>query len=407
LHRDDDCAEGLEPNPCDAQLNGVELVGCTLDAIHRRVLYDPKMKKDARKLQSVLDSGRASQEEMAKLLWYWLRERGFDARAAYGISAWNPHFQEDFPDTSTLQELLVHLPAQTGIEQPLFLDASCTQCAPGELPVHLAQGKALSLRDKGSSFSSTMHTIQAKPVAPDSLTYHYQLALSSQGEARVHASILSLEQQLSFDRRTLEQRLEDLLEWLREDIPFATLQSALQVELDSERGKEERSFDFSYWIAADPSNEHNENADAARTSLQEPSELVLPLRLLNSGWRCNDEERTQDVAIWRSSILTTNIEVELPEGYELVSAPSPQQQELSFLSSRLSISSEPASDGRPGRVSVSQRLSLTAGRWPASMWPEHCEAMNLAMAARQGVLVFQRVEDEQAPEALQASESAF
>lgn len=98
----------------------------------------------ARPLDEVLKSGSAGIAEQAGLVRLLLERAGLVARLAFTADRAGRAVQNVFPILSRFDHVLVWLPRQEGLSQPMFVDPDCPYCASGELTARHQGAQALA-----------------------------------------------------------------------------------------------------------------------------------------------------------------------------------------------------------------------------------------------------------------------
>jgi hypothetical protein len=101
---------------------------------------------DLRKLTDLVAGHSADNYEMAALLAAILRSDGIDAQYALVRRADEGPLDPGFPLSWAFDHLVVYVPEQKGVSEPLWLDPVCWSCAPGEVPFDIAGTLAVLMR---------------------------------------------------------------------------------------------------------------------------------------------------------------------------------------------------------------------------------------------------------------------
>ena len=135
-------------------------------------------------LATVVKNGAGNHAQRAVYLWRALEQLGIDAKPAAIVQRHGFNLNWTRPSTRHLDHLLVYVPAQPGLDAPMWLDPACFWCQPGQLAHQSRKTQALIL-----DFDTLANRISTsrKTVAGDAgplASWHARVdgTLSAQGE---------------------------------------------------------------------------------------------------------------------------------------------------------------------------------------------------------------------------------
>ncbi len=335
----------------------------------------------SRKLTEVLREGRATSGQKAFLLWKLLKDAGVDAQFALASRARGRRTGHDFPLFGTYDHTLVHVPAQAGVAEPLWLDAACEHCARGELPARTrdAPVKVLSATarfDQKAEITVRADVARGRAAVESTDIRDIDLVVRPDGAVdgtwtrRYGGSVATW---LRRKTRTWSagRWYDDARDVVRGFWPTGRLVSEKRGTCDKAAGRCERAVTFHLPDHALPVGDT----------------LVVPFTVAARDlgeWDARGERRLE-VAVGEPETTIETMRFEVPEGFEVASLPREERLESAALVYALTARVE----GR--RVEVRRSLSLRAGLWPASAYETLRAPARAFAAARQQAVVLRRV----------------
>lgn len=341
-----------------------------------------------RPLAAVAESGQASVTERAVLLRFLLADVGFEAWLAWTTDTLSRQVQQDLPNRSRFNRLLVYLPPQAGVAAPTFIDPDCDFCAPGQLPARSLGAQALAVRVTGRVpgaevvESAWLPTSGAK-AKPSTQRDVHQVTIADSGDAidRLSMTLEGLVAQT--EGRTRAARLSGADDTARHALvrslsPLAEVTTHQPETCDARLGVCASSVDLTIPAAA---VRDGDRLYVPLTFLRPTHERTFsqPERLTDIHFGV-DDERIEEVAT-----------LVVPPGYALLEVPPPLQASTPGASATVTV------EAQVNGARVSRVLERTMGAYPRARYPEFQKVFGAFRSARQLVLTFQRRATEASP----------
>lgn len=331
-------------------------------------------------MKDVLRLDRADNVERAFLLWKLLTDAEVEARFALAsrFRSWQPGL--DFPLSAVFDHLLVYVPAQGDLNEPLWLDPSCDHCDPGELPGWSRDMPAQIVRaeprfDQPPEVEVEAAIARGKRPTDELDEEVFTVTLAANGELSG-----TLRERFTGDgavwyRRNTRTRLprewKQDAEWLAAvRWPTGRLEKHGPAECDVRAARCERVVGFRIPGHA--------TLDGDR--------LLVPLSFLSrhrARW-FDREERQLDIDIDNDDTYVDTVELTLPEGWVVDHLPAPEQR----TSAALAYAFSARNHGK--KVVVRRELRLRPGTYPRDTYDTLRAPARAFAAARQKVIVLRR-----------------
>ncbi|MCA9558137.1 MAG: hypothetical protein H6704_13135 [Myxococcales bacterium] len=135
-----------------------------------------------------LAEGYTDAVRMAAILGRLLIDAGVEVRWAFYRAPLRPRVQPAWPTTDGFERLALFLPAQSGLEAPLWLEPTCAVCAPGELTDAARGADAVVLRTEPRvgaepAVFATLSRMDGRPARPGARVVEVDLTLRPDGAA--------------------------------------------------------------------------------------------------------------------------------------------------------------------------------------------------------------------------------
>jgi len=332
-----------------------------------------------RPIDKIVDSGLASDDEKALVLYHLLRVADLESQFAFVPPGINGPDRE-FPMPSLLHHAVVLVPAQRGLPGATWIDPGCESCAPGVLPEELLGASAVLVKRSGwavftGAAQASFVTIAGSPAAPSSVHRHYQVTVDAAGDADVVMTEDRTGRLLASARSAARARTA--AEWEREATrevgaraPTGQLvaQSPASLERATGRGHWEIRFRVPGYATVNDAR------------------LVLPLTLLRSSLDglFVEQRRRRPIFIASDDQVEETMRVRVPPALRLATAPPRYQAASPRIQSEFKVVEE--DDG----VSVTRSITRRRGQSPPEAYPAIRQAVRGFAGGRDEVLVFER-----------------
>lgn len=351
-----------------------------LTIARERVAFDGLVSsfRKVRPLHEMLAAGTANQYEKAAFVGKLLRDGGVEVRYAFGVRPATRKLDIDYPYAADINHMLLFLPQQEGLDKPLWLDAACEFCAPGELSDY-SRGAQMLLTDYDADEDEvTAKVTRAGGEAPlaDRVRETYTVTLSPSGDAEI--------------------RLDEVHEGTRA-MWFAR---TLRKQDDEERQKSAESAAAAIDARAELLDAPKPTCDAAAgrctrvvtvsvpgLAVVDGAELVLPLKLLDDDgiFEVPKKKRTRRVKLSTTRIFEEALVVTLPAGFEVAAAPQAFEASSDAFDTALTV------EQGPGELSLLRRAAWRQGWYPAQPHAPRVEALGKAAAVRDAPIRLRRI----------------
>lgn len=271
-------------------------------------------------LKEVMETGKASNEEKARILWVLLDRAGVTARFAKVrlFRTWTAGLS--FPNAAAFNHVVVYVPEQEGLAEALWIDPSCEACDAGELPQSSRGVPAQILwawkKAKGSEVTTRSATTKGKPLP--STTMSDRLRLRLDGDGTLHGELTATRTGVYAswrlrDRRTWSQKQwKDNAEDVRADRwPTGVLSDAPPGKCEKRPARCERTLKF----------------EIPEYATEVDGQLVVPLSVVDADRADFFEkpERTFDISVEQASTRTDRVELTIPKGWRVAALPKPME----------------------------------------------------------------------------------
>jgi hypothetical protein len=335
-----------------------------------------------RPLREVLAGGQANNFEKALLLYGTLGAEKVDARFALVARDFGLGFDHDFPLPQSFDHLMVFVPQQPGIAEPLFLDPACEQCAVGQLSGWVNGREALILSAKQKVLDDPQIDVTFAPIvggeplaSVERRTIEARLdgagaldgamTIERQGRSAVDSAIRTR----SWQRDRWQKGLESTAQARHKT---ARLGEFTPQTCDKRQGRCSLRFAWS----------------APGYAVVDGERLVVPLAFLTSSWDkerpAGDEERQRDVFFRRPERDEEVLRVRVPDGFVVEELPAP----VALQSPPLEIALDVARDG--DTVVVRRSVQTHAGQWSKSEYARVAEILQTFSSLRAKTFTLRR-----------------
>jgi len=335
---------------------------------------------EPRPLADVVHSRTADNYEQVLLLQALLEARGVDAQMVLTRPAKNGRLDPAFPTQWAFKSALVLVPAQPGLEAPLWLDPTCASCRPGELDWDVAGTTALRLGREGRVVGEDKPDAQLVQV-PDSVPAPEVYAESTDVQVRDDGSVdartvYDYDGTMS-DWRVLrdwksndDERTRMVRKWIDGAAPGAT-PGAIEFLYPAQPGA--HASIVASWRAADLATGGGRR-------------LLVLLTLLDLPCRGDFEKpvRDTDIRFPSSKLERHSVVVRPPPGMNVCTDVEPAAADAGFASYRTQVERE------PGRVAVRVEVLRRRGLYPKSRVGELREFFRTVRAVRDRAVAVSR-----------------
>ncbi|HEX2572897.1 MAG TPA: DUF3857 domain-containing protein [Polyangia bacterium] len=339
---------------------------------------DSAFTDSGQKPKEILDGG-ATSNEMSFLLWLLLERAKVDVYYAFTSRYIGRQIDKEFPDTAQFDHVLLYLPVQEGLNQPLWIDPSCEYCRVGEIPpwVEGAEAAVMTLVDTryGRKGDVQFMPVAGTPAQGSQERCTYEAQLDERGDLVVSVNdeargASAMRRQLDTRTWTAEKRRDDVGDFVRQRAATARLEQEGEMRCDKANGKCRRTLRFV----------------VPGYATRKGAELLVPLTLLHSPWDQTflDKERHGDLFFGESKATAEVLRLQLPPGWEVAEMPESARIQSPTLDYSLSV------NATPGTLSVTRWLQTHAGRFGKAEYPSAREVTRAFAAVREKVLVLRK-----------------
>lgn len=343
-----------------------------------------------RSAQEVVDSKRADNFEKARLLYELLRRASVTSQFAFTNRVGRVNLDRDQPHFSRLHHLVLYVPAQEGIDAPIWIDPSCEFCRLGQIPPWLVGQDALvvwpeleGLSTK-AKYATEWRPIQGGSATPTRIVTTYAVTIDDNG-----AMSAELE-----DVRHGDEALWWFYAHRDDEARTITRQAENEVSARHETGRV---------TSAPPAVFADDRARSTRVvrytvpdyAVRDKERLLVPLSLFRTTWDSSflSAGRRDDLYFSRFAEWIERAVIRGPQGYAPTSALAPQKIDCgAFL---IEIDSEVQGDA----LVVTRRLVQRPGRRRAADYPKIRAAFEAYRSVHRGGIVLERAERSSSPSA--------
>ena len=371
-------------------VSGCSDVLCKVQRALKKVRESTRFKEgssSARPLKEVLEVHEATALERTILAARLLNDAGVDTRIAALTEVWSQQIDPLFPLTSRFNYQLLQVRPQGELKEPLWVDASRDDLAPGQLSSQHIGTQALTYRayDRGPIdplVEAEWATTAAQTAPPMTWRHTHQAKL----EPNTDLLNTVIDEAIGVPGRTRESEERELTDgefqdkargWVLSASPFTRLESPARRDCAFDKGVCSRTF-----VTKTPGYAFFENG-----------RYSVPLKFMAATWTelFSDDERTDDIYLVGDSRNEEVVNLEAPKGYGLAGKPLRLQQKAGGFEAEVSI--EPT----PRGAKVTRTLTRLAGPWPKAGYAEMQKAVRLFQDARRQVLTFEKTTTAAAP----------
>jgi hypothetical protein len=339
---------------------------------------------NARAIKKVLDTERADNFEKALYVGGMLAKAGVDVEWAFMSRRFTRTIDKKVPVHGVFNHMLLRLPAQAGLDKPIFLDPSCEYCGVGELPEWSRGGEALVVRtsrnkvinnDELHAESSWEEVTGHAPATGPRTDIVIRCVLEKTGDMECEETRRAFGRYAMFDAAQVKRWEKGDEEKVRkrqarEVLDTAALKDFKAVFCNDRRSRCEARFSYRVpsWAAVDG------------------DDLVVPFGVVRHGWHdeMTEKERKLDVVFRRADVSFSEVRFKLPAGYRGTHLPKNQHESSGAVDADLRFAVE------GDEVVMTRTLTLAPGvydkgdfaqlRMPLRAWADAAAAVAVVTA---------------------------
>ncbi len=351
-----------------------------LDIARQRVAFDGLVSRfgRVRPLHEMLAAGTANQYEKAVFVGKLLRDAGVEVRYAFGVRPATQTLDVDYPYAADLNHMLLYVPKQQGLDKPLWLDAACEYCTPGQLSDY-SRGARMLLTDYDADDDKVSAKVtRAGGEAPlaDRARDTYTVTLSPTGDAEIRYEELHEGNRALWFARTLRKQDDEARRKAAESVAAAIDARAELVDAptptcDAAAGRCTRVVTVS----------------VPGLAVIDGDEVVLPLKLLADDgiFEAPKKKRTRRLKLTTTRIFEEALVLKLPDGFSVAGAPTPFTASSDAFETALTVEQTP--DG----LNLLRRAAWRQGMYPAQPHDPRVDALRKAAAVRDTPIRLRRI----------------
>lgn len=336
-----------------------------------------------RPLAEVLAAGAGRGFEKAALVLRLLRDAGLTVEPAFTARALRRTLDHDFPSLRPLDHLVLRLPAQPGLDAPLWIDPACDHCKPGELPDWSRALQTIVLPTAGGD---ALAIAAGEPARANRIDHRYRVELTPDGGAELRYAEHLEGNAAAWRARTARGWSADEL---RDSITARARLIDDRAEVTSHSAQD---CDRAAGVCT-----RTAQLTVPALATLDGDTLLVPLRVLVGHSRFNvpDAKRTRVMVIQINETLTETLEVVVPDGYAFVDAPD------AFRTSSDAFEASLETTCADGIVTLTQRSKRNRGRYQPfdAAIARRRAALLPTLTARAGQLRFRRSAEAPCPAA--------
>lgn len=309
---------GFDP---DVDVSACEDIRCKIDAcfdwLNERVELQNFGGWPGRPAKEVLDAKVGFGFERNRMMYRMLEELDIEARFAFARTRHAGPLDKNMPIAGSMNLLILYLPEQDGLREPLFVDATCEWCAAGQLPAWILGQEVALLHPKKDRLENTVDlewmTVTGEPAPAEKFEYRVQLAMDETGTVRGEV--------VSYGRnRSAHGLRSDTVDWDEDDWKLASRRMV------KDRATTIQVVDYDRY-ARPPVHEAQRGVriEAPGVGVRDGDNWLIPLTLLSMGWddvfEGKPSGRDHDVRFQYANHAEEILELKLPDGYEVRELP--------------------------------------------------------------------------------------
>jgi Domain of Unknown Function with PDB structure (DUF3857) len=349
---------------------------------HTRLISFRLPRDRVRPAREVLASGRASNVEKAILLQYALAHHGVVARLAGVSRAQRDRVEGSFANPRAFDHMIVYVPKQNGLDEPMWLDPSCEWCAAGQVPSWIRGARGVPFFGK-----SVLGVIEAEasvePIAgpdggPDRISRTREVLVDAGGDVTESDALTQ------FGSYATDRQIETI-DWSEK----GWRSSAESIAASQQRGARVLADEHPPCLARTGQCRRVLKMLLPGYAVADGGGLVLPLSLLRSGnWDGVFEhaERSGEFQLARGGELRFDetLQVRPPPGYTVDGAPAPFHRESEAVDVTLEV--QTTADG----LTLRRTLSAKPGIFLPGGYAEARAALRAFTEVRSQVVTLKR-----------------
>lgn len=289
--------------------------------LRENVVFESWYDWPGRSAREVVESKTGSGVEKARILNHWLRQEGFRSYFALTTQKHWGLFDPDFPTPRGFSGIMLYLPAQKGLAEPLWVDPACEWCAVGQVSRPFLGQDAVVMRDKSVALA-TEGEVEARVekitgTAPALSVSLFDQKATVDAEGNLRMKIVH-----RYTNRDAQLERDSTNEWDEGDHESYSKRLARDVSDVAEMVDHEPL----KMVGLEPGNylaERSVELELPGHLIRDGEELLLPLDFIVSNWdsHFSEPERTHPITFGYPFRFRQVVEVELPEGYRLSELP--------------------------------------------------------------------------------------
>jgi hypothetical protein len=319
---DKDYAAGFDPNAVD--VSGCEDPACKVDRalvwLRETVVFEAFWSWPGKSAREAVESGNGTGVDKARLLHLILEHHGIQSYFALTARRHQGLFDPNFPSPTGFDSLLLWLPAQDGIDEPLWVDPSCEYCRLGQVgryhhgqPAVVMQDKEVALSTEGEVEARVEKITGDKPkLSAVGIVDHVEIRGR---DLRIRTETIRTKRYAMFRRDGVsEWDAEDFEEAATNYVNFRSKVGVLRahepyamvsLEPETYAGVDSETFDIPGHVVADG------------------EALLVSLDFIKSGWDDDFENENDnlDVTFAYSRRFSHVVDIHAPEGYRFDQLP--------------------------------------------------------------------------------------
>jgi len=272
-----------------------------------------------RPAKEVLDAKVGYGVERNRMLYRMLADLDIESYFVFHRTRHDGQLDENIPIAGSLNHMILWLPEQAGLSEPMFVDGTCEWCDPGQLPGWSLGQKGARIRPKPDRIEDTIELewtkIEGEPAPAEKFGYRLKARLDESGNLRGHLEKYGL-------NRAAHSIRSDTHDWDEDDWK----KSSRNLVKDRASTIEVSSYDRYQRIPIRRA-QRSVQFNAPAYGVVDGERLLIPLTSLDMGWDDRFVEsisqREHDLRFSYSYHAVEEFEVEIPTGYTIERLPEP------------------------------------------------------------------------------------
>lgn len=334
-----------------------------------------------RSLDDVLEAGEGTGFEKAVLVSRLLRDAGLEVEHGFTVRSLRRDIDHAFPAASDLDHLVLRLPVQPGINEPLWIDPACEHCRAGTLPEWSRGFQAIVLDEENAEDdegSARVVAIGEARARPDVVAHRSRVTIADDDTATVEHE----ERREGGPAQSTARAVRGLHDWEHRE------EADELAEFIDERARLDAHTPFTCDRAVGECR-RTLRASIPGYAWRAGDALRVPLSVMfqSEGYPDLPEpKRSRDHIVPASVSFIETVEVPVPKGYVFAGGPTANDTPGDAFSARLEVSC------RDGIVTLVQRTEARRGRYTPAAIETRRAPLIAAIHTRDDHLRFRRTD---------------